>query len=267
LIHQAVLGQLMTFPEIERANILGVGVDAIKMETAVRYIQRMIDEKDNGYISVVPAHTVMECQHDEDLRNIVNRGTLATPDGMSIVWLMKLRGFAQVERVYGPDLLLAAGRFGLSYGWRHFFYGGLAGVGQELSVKLQARLPGLKVAGIHSPPFRPLEEDEDERIISEINASKADIIWVGLSSPKQEFWMADHLGKIIAPVMVGVGAAFDFLSGRKPQAPRWMQRSGFEWLFRMITEPRRLWPRYRQYPKFGLLALAQLLGIRDFPLD
>jgi N-acetylglucosaminyldiphosphoundecaprenol N-acetyl-beta-D-mannosaminyltransferase len=169
--------------------------------------------------------------------------------------------------VYGPDLLLEACRFGLSLGWRHFFYGGEAGVAAALAAKLAGQYPGLRIAGIYSPPFRPLTEVEDQEVLRLINDSGADIVWVGLGSPKQEYWMAEHLGKLHAPVMIGVGAAFDFLSGQKPQAPRWIQRSGLEWLFRLATEPRRLWPRYRQYPKFVLLALGQLLGLEHYPIE
>jgi N-acetylglucosaminyldiphosphoundecaprenol N-acetyl-beta-D-mannosaminyltransferase len=126
--------------------------------------------------------------------------------------------------------------------------------------------PGVEIVGSYSPPFRTLTDEEDKSVVQRINASGADIVWVGLSTPKQERWMAGHLGKINAPVMVGVGAAFDFLSGRKPQAPRWIQRSGFEWLFRLMTEPHRLWRRYSRYPVFPILVLMQALNLRKYPV-
>jgi N-acetylglucosaminyldiphosphoundecaprenol N-acetyl-beta-D-mannosaminyltransferase len=162
-------------------------------------------------------------------------------------------------------LMLETCQAGLERGYRHLLFGGAEGVAAALAEALRARFPGLQIVGTHTPPFRDLTEAEDRAVVDRINDAGPDIVWVGLSTPKQERWMAAHLGRIQAPVMIGVGAAFDFLSGRKPQAPRWMQRSGLEWLFRLGTEPRRLWPRYRQYPWFVVLVLAQLLGLKKFP--
>jgi N-acetylglucosaminyldiphosphoundecaprenol N-acetyl-beta-D-mannosaminyltransferase len=209
----------------------------------------------------------MDAYRDPELRRIFNASGMTTPDGMAIVWLLRLQGHRRVSRVYGPDLMLEVCRAGVAKGYRHFLYGGDEGVANRLAQALVERFPGLRIAGTHTPPFRALTDDEDLQVIAKINASGADIVWVGLSTPKQEWWMAGHLGKIDAPVMVGVGAAFDFLSGRKPQAPLWIQRSGLEWLFRLATEPRRLWPRYRQYPLFVVLAVAQLLGLKRFPAE
>jgi len=146
-------------------------------------------------------------------------------------------------------------------GWRHYFYGGEPGVVEALAARLLDRFPGLTVAGTTTPPFRPLTQAEEEETVARINNARPDIVWVGLSSAAQERWMADHRDRLSAPLLVGVGAAFDFLSGRKPQAPRWIQRSGLEWLFRLATEPRRLWRRYRQYPLFVLLIAAEALGL------
>ena len=152
-------------------------------------------------------------------------------------------------------------------GYRHFFYGGTPRVAEDIISKLRKLFPEIQIAGSYSPPFRPLTTDEEVEIQNKIDSSKADIVWVGLSSPKKDLWMAEHLGVIEASVMVGVGAAFDFLSGHKSQAPRWLQRSGLEWLFRLASEPHRLWPRYRQYPKFLFLIFAQLLGLKKFPIE
>jgi N-acetylglucosaminyldiphosphoundecaprenol N-acetyl-beta-D-mannosaminyltransferase len=151
--------------------------------------------------------------------------------------------------------------------YRHYLYGGEPGVAETLASQLTGRFDKLQIVGTQSPPFRKLTTEEDLEAIEMINSTNPDIVWVGLSSPKQERWMSEHLGKIEAPVMIGVGAAFDFLSGSKPQAPRWMQRAGLEWLFRFLTEPRRLWPRYRQYPLFVLFVLLQLLGFKEFPIE
>jgi N-acetylglucosaminyldiphosphoundecaprenol N-acetyl-beta-D-mannosaminyltransferase len=155
--------------------------------------------------------------------------------------------------------MLAVCRYSAQQGFRQFLYGGEDGVAEELARKLQTRFPGLSIAGTYTPPFRSLTPEEDKEIIERINRSEADIVWIGISTPKQELWMADHIGKLDAPVIIGVGAAFDFISGKKLQAPTWMQRNGMEWLFRFLTEPRRLWKRYIQYPKFVLLVIAQLI--------
>jgi N-acetylglucosaminyldiphosphoundecaprenol N-acetyl-beta-D-mannosaminyltransferase len=247
-----------------RLNILGVHVSAINMAQARETIDGWLARREPNYICVTPAHVVMDCHWNPNLRRIFNHSGLTTPDGMSIVWLLKLRGFKNVNRVYGADLMLEICRISETKQWRHFFYGGLPGVADALASHLRKRFPDIQVAGSYSPPFRPLTEAEDLGVISRIKASRADIIWVGISSPKQEQWMAEHLGKVGAPVLIGVGAAFDFLSGRKRQAPRWIQVSGLEWLFRLVTEPRRLWRRYAQYPLFVLLAAAQMLGITRY---
>jgi N-acetylglucosaminyldiphosphoundecaprenol N-acetyl-beta-D-mannosaminyltransferase len=152
--------------------------------------------------------------------------------------------------------------------YRHFFYGGAEGVPEQLAANLRQRFPELQVVGIYSPPFRLLTPEEDEQVVQMLNQAAPDIVWVGLSTPKQEQWMAAHVGRVEAPVLIGVGAAFDFLTSRKKQAPRWMQRNGLEWLFRLLTEPRRLWRRYLvNNPLFVLLVLAQALGLRRYSLE
>lgn len=237
------------------------------MEDVLATMAAWIARDERQYVCVTPAHTVMDCRSDPELRRTVNAAGLVTPDGMAIVWLLRLHGQRRVQRVYGPDLLAAACARSLETGWRHFFCGGAPGVAERLASRLEHRFPGLAVAGTASPPFRALSEGEDQSLVATINASRSDIVWVGLGSPKQERWMGDHLGRVAAPVMVGVGAAFDFLSGTKRQAPRWLRSAGFEWLFRWLSEPRRLTPRYIRYPAFVGLAVAQLLGVRRFPLD
>ncbi len=247
-----------------RVNILGVEVSAINMGQALATIQEWIDRKDPHYVCVTPAHSVMDCYRDPSLRRVFNDSGLTTPDGMAIVWLLRLHGCRHVSRVYGPDLMREACRLSVEKGWRHYLYGGEPGVAESLKSTLEAQFKPIQIVGTYSPPFRPLSEDEDRQVVEAINAAKPDIVWVGISSPKQERWMQQQRGKVSASVMVGVGAAFDFLTARKPQAPRWMQRSGLEWLYRFWHEPRRLWPRYSQYPLFVLLALAQLAGLRRF---
>ena len=209
----------------------------------------------------------MESQRDETLRGIHNRAGLVTPDGMPLVWLSRLRGLRHVGRVYGPDLLLACCAHSLSKGYRHFFYGGAPGVPEQLVSRLREQFPGLAVAGWHSPPFRPLTPPEDEEIVRRIDEAAPDIVWVGLSTPKQERWMHEHVGRLKAPALIGVGAAFDFVSGRKRQAPAWMRHSGLEWMFRLASEPRRLWRRYLvNNPLFVWKVVLQAVGARRYEL-
>jgi N-acetylglucosaminyldiphosphoundecaprenol N-acetyl-beta-D-mannosaminyltransferase len=198
----------------------------------------------------------MESRQDPELLRIHNAAGMVTPDGMPLVWLARRAGFPHVDRVYGPDLVLACCEASVARGYRHFLYGGGPGVPERLAERLQARFPGLRVVGCHSPPFRALVSREDDTVVERINASGADIVWVGLSTPKQERWMHTHRPYLTAPVLIGVGAAFDFHAGLKRQAPRWIQRSGLEWLFRLSQEPRRLWRRYSYNNTRFLLDLA-----------
>lgn len=246
------------------SNILGVRVNALKVILTLNIIEDWIEKRNNNYICITPAHSIMDCYKDHELRNIFNKSGLTTPDGMAVVWIMRLLGFKETERVYGPDLMNSVCEMSVLKGWKHYFYGGAPDIAEALHEGLLMLYPGLNVVGTFSPPFRELTKEEDELIIKQINQTAADIVWVGISSPKQERWMFNHLGKIKAPVMVGVGAAFDFLSGNKKQAPLWIQKCGFEWLYRFIQEPKRLWPRYKQYPLFIVLVLLQILGIKDY---
>jgi N-acetylglucosaminyldiphosphoundecaprenol N-acetyl-beta-D-mannosaminyltransferase len=250
-----------------RVNVLGVGVSAITMEMALAQIDAWIASREQQYVCVTGVHGVMESQRDPALRSILCRSGLTTPDGMPLVWLSKLHGFRHVERVYGPDLLLATCERSVGNGHRHFLYGGDDALVEALAEKLRQRYPGIAIVGAYAPPFRPLTPDEDADVTRRINEAQADIVWVGLSTPKQERWMAEHHTRLSAPVMIGVGAAFDFGAGRKRQAPRWMQRSGIEWFFRLVQEPRRLWRRYViNNPRFVALVLLQVLHLRRWTL-
>lgn len=247
----------------KRISLLGVGVHAVDLDFTLEKIDAQIKRRNKGNIFLAPAHNLMACRANPGLRTIFNHSTLTVPDGMGTVWFLRLLGHS-AGRVYGPDLLLAACKRGLGSGWRHYFLGGASEVAERLVGRLQAGFPGLQIAGVFSPPFRKMDENEVRNMVNEINKSRADIVWVGLGSPKQEFWMAEFRERLHAPVLVGVGAAFDFLSGAKPQAPRWMQRAGFEWLFRLASEPRRLWRRYASYPLFVILAAGQILGLSRY---
>jgi len=245
----------------ERVDILGVQVSAVGMETAVAQIESWIHRGESNFVCVTGVHGVMESQKDADLLRIHNSAGLVTPDGMPLVWIMKSRGCGITNRVYGPDLMLEVCRRSQTTGFRHFLYGGAAGVPELLAERLLDRFPGLQIAGTHSPPFRPATPEEDRQIVEEINASGADIVWVGLSTPKQERWMASHVGRLESCVLIGVGAAFDFHAGLKRQAPAWMQKSGLEWAFRLLQEPRRLGPRYlKNNPAFVIQLLRRHAG-------
>lgn len=257
--------QLRRPPEaaIPRCDVLGVGVSALDMPRALDEIEGWIVRRERRYVCVTGVHGVMESRRDPALRRIHNEAGLVTPDGMPLVWLARLLTQARVDRVYGPDLLLALCERTAATGIRHFFFGGAPGVPELLAKRLQERFPGLLVAGTLSPPFHEPSESEDAAIVAAIEAARPDIVWVGFGTPKQERWMATHRGRLGAPVLIGVGAAFDFHAGVKVQAPRWIQRSGFEWLFRLLTEPRRLWKRYLvNNPIFVALVCLQLLGLR-----
>lgn len=248
---------------LPRVDILGVGVSAIDIQDAVATIDRWIRERQKHFVCITGVHGVMECRRDSDLREIHRAAGMVTPDGMPLVWMARRLGFDRVSRVYGPDLMREISRLSPVRGYSHFYFGGGPGLADALEERVRETYPGIKVVGTFSPPFRTVTVEEDEAIIETINAAKPDIVWVGLSTPKQERWMSAHRDRIDAPVMIGVGAAFDFLAGTKNQAPLWMQRNGLEWAFRLVSEPRRLGRRYATIiPRFLVLAVAQLAQAR-----
>jgi N-acetylglucosaminyldiphosphoundecaprenol N-acetyl-beta-D-mannosaminyltransferase len=224
-------------------EVLGVGISCVDVPGSVAMIDEWIRSGDRQYVCVTGMHGVMESRRDPELQAIHNRSGLTTPDGMPMVWAGRWAG-AAIDRVYGPDLMMAVLRRGVDAGWRSFFLGGASGVADSLATDLETRIPGFLIAGTACPPFRPLTADEDRELVDQINRAEPDIVWVALGTPKQERWMAAHRHLLDAPVMIGVGAAFDLLNGSLPQAPRWMQRSGLEWSYRLAVEPRRLWRRY-----------------------
>ncbi|MGA2174053.1 MAG: WecB/TagA/CpsF family glycosyltransferase [Verrucomicrobiota bacterium] len=254
--------------EANTANVLGVAVSPINMEIAVERIARALEKREKGYICVTGVHGVSEAQSDAGFRQILNRAFLCTPDGMPLVWVGRWQGQRQMDRVYGPDLMLAVMQLSEQTGWRHFFYGGANGTAAALRQRLLERFPKLQVVGTHEPPFRPLNAAEEESLKESIRLARPDVMWIGLSTPKQERFMAEHLQKLEATLMVGVGAAFDFHAGKVRQAPRWMQRCGLEWLFRLGCEPRRLWKRYlKNNPLFVWRIFCQFAGLKKFPLN
>lgn len=224
-----------------RLEILGVKVSDVTIPKAVQNIEGWVSARKKTYVCVAPVSTLVDCQKDVQYKHVVNQAGMVTPDGMPVVWLGRTKGSRTIERTYGPDLLNAVCH---SAQHRHFFYGGLSSTLDLLEKELKSRYPHLNIVGKISPDFMPEARIESREVIERINRARPDILWVGLGSPKQDFWMSLHRPLLDVPVMIGVGAAFDFLSGVKPQAPRWMQRSGLEWIFRLVSEPRRLWKRY-----------------------
>jgi N-acetylglucosaminyldiphosphoundecaprenol N-acetyl-beta-D-mannosaminyltransferase len=245
-------------------GVLGVRVCAVQIPDVVDHIRAWIANR-NGckYVAVTSMHGVTEAQRDPEFKKVLNAADLVVPDGMPLVWLGRAGGYKLGRRVYGPELMETfLAQTGNEFS--HFFYGGGPGVPDRLARTLEAR-HGIRVAGTLSPPFRPLEPAEDDAIIRRINASEPDVLWVGLSTPKQERWMHDHASQLDVPVALGVGAAFDFLTGTKSSPPTWMGEHGLGWLFRLMSEPTRLWRRYLvRGPQFAYWLILDRLGLRDF---
>jgi N-acetylglucosaminyldiphosphoundecaprenol N-acetyl-beta-D-mannosaminyltransferase len=228
--------------------VLGVPLAVIDYERTLDWI----DAGGHGYICVAAVHTVMACHEDPELRAAVRGATFTVPDGQPLVWALKALGHRLPERVYGPELMERACARAARTGRRFYLYGGRnQGAVVELARNLRLRHPGLRIVGGYSPPFRPLTTAEEDAVVEEINRAGADVVWVGIGVPKQEKWMARMRPRLSAPVLIGVGAAFDFHAGLIPQAPASMQRAGLEWAFRLAQEPARLWRRYLRYnPRF-----------------
>ncbi len=230
-----------------RHAILRTELSVTDIPAALNTIKCWVRHKRREYVVVCPVYNVMMAYENEAYRQLISEAGMVTPDGMPLVFLLRWLGYEHVERTYGPDLLLAFAADSERSGLSSFFYGGARGVPEKLIAALHLAFPQMSIAGSYSPPFRDLSEQERDDIVAMINQSGADIIWVGLGSPKQDYWMANMRPHLEAPVLIGVGAAFDFLSGEKPQAPEWMQRVALEWLFRLWSEPSRLWRRYLIY--------------------
>lgn len=245
---------------IDRYRILGVPVSILDMKRAIDAIDGAIAERRGGYVCVRDAHGVMAAQKDVHLMDIHESAFLVVPDGMPLVWFGRLYG-NDMSRVCGPDLMLALCRHGSERGHRHYFFGGTEESLGRLKPALEAKFPGLNMVGIESPPFRPVTTEPDPEGVARIREADPDIVWVGLGSPKQEYWMKANAHLLPNSILIGVGAAFNFHAGTVRRAPVWMQRSGFEWLYRLIQEPRRTWRRYLiMAPQFLVLSCREYLG-------
>jgi N-acetylglucosaminyldiphosphoundecaprenol N-acetyl-beta-D-mannosaminyltransferase len=253
---------------IPRVNILGVGITPIDLRQAVAALEKWREDGRHEYVCCTSVHGLVEARRNPQVRKALNRAGLTTADGMPLVWWCRRAGHPQAARVCGTDLLLAMCACEPARGHRHYFYGGSQQVTERLVSALTQRFPGLIVAGHRTPPFRQLTPEEDAADVAAINAARPNFVWVGLGMPKQEEWMALHVGHVHAAALLGIGAAFDFVSGTKPRAPVWMQKSGMEWLFRLMTEPRRLAIRYLVgNTVFVASALQQLTGWKSYSRD
>lgn len=245
----------------EHADVLGIKVSAVNMESALELADHWIAAGEPGYVCVTGVHGVMEAQKDPALAQILNQAAINLPDGMPMTWVGRLQGFRRMDRVFGPDFMIAMCRLSVERGWRNFLCGGKPGVVDNLRETLQRRFQGLKIVGTFTPPFRALNPEEEELLAAQVAHARPHIVWVGLSTPKQEKFMAEYVGRLEVPLLVGVGAAFDFHTGGIRDCPEWMKRAGLQWLHRLAQDPRRLWKRYlMNNPKFLWGITRQLLG-------
>lgn len=242
-------------------RIVRIGVTpvcAIRLRELLHTFDEMIEQRRSSYACFCEAHLCVCASRDSRVRQVLQQADLCLPDGVATTWGARLLGERIPERLTGPSVMLEVCQHGIARGYRHFFYGGAPSVPGRLAERLCERFPGLQIAGTYSPPFRDVSPTEDQESVDRINSCNPDIVWVGLGAPKQEIWASDHLGKLSAPLILPVGAAFDYHSGNKKRAPLWVRNAGCEWLYRMFTEGRQVFLRYaRNQPLFIAMILKQ----------
>ncbi len=253
--------------DVPAMSVLGARVNPVDIGRAIAILESWIATRQRArYVIVTGMHGVIEGYRDPMFRAILNGAGLFVPDGYSLVWIARRRGFALKARVCGADLLRTFCATAAQKGYRVFFYGDTEPVLAQLQARLRQDHPTLQIAGVCSPPYRPLTPGEDDNIVRVINEARPDVLWVGLGLPKQERWIAEHVGRLDVPVVVAVGAAFKFVSGVVPRAPHWVGAHGLEWLWRFAHEPHRLWRRALiDVPQFTCLALLELSGLLRMP--
>lgn len=250
----------------ELANILGIRVDAIDMQAAVSRVLTLLSNGSKGFVCVAGVHGVMEAQRHPQLRRVYAEAAMTIPDGMPLVWVGHTQGKRHMRRVTGPDLMLELFSRPEFCHTTHFLYGGEEGVAEELRSRLKQQFPTARIIGTYTPPFRDLDSFEEQQFIARISMLKPDIIWVGISCPRQELFMARYLPLLETKLMFGVGAAFDYHTGRIRDCSTWIKRAGLQWLHRLMQDPRRLWRRYlHNNPAFVWLITLQMLGLREYP--
>ena len=250
-----------------QVNILGVGVHAVDMQSTALLFAERIRNGEKGYVCLTGVHGIMEAQQDLDLKSIFAKALLVAPDGMPTVWMGHLQGFTAMQRVFGPDLMVDIMSRAEFRNCVHFFCGGKPGVAESLRDEMLRRFPWVQITGTYSPPFRPMTAMEEIELEAKVRSLRPDIIWVGLSTPKQERFMARYLPVLDTKLMVGVGAAFLFHTGAIRDSPQWVKLSGLQWLHRLLQEPSRLWKRYLlNNPRFIVFALLQSIGLKHYTL-
>jgi N-acetylglucosaminyldiphosphoundecaprenol N-acetyl-beta-D-mannosaminyltransferase len=253
---------------LSSVDVLGVEVQALNMDQALKQIALHLSRREKAYLCCINVHGVMEARRDRGLAEAYSNAVLAVPDGMPIAWVGRLRGHRHTERVAGPELMREVFLRPEFAPYSHFFYGGAEGVAEKVAANFGRTAPHAKVAGTFTPPFRELTLREESRVIGIINRARPDIIWVGIGTPKQDKFMQRMLPKLETRFMFGVGAAFDFHSGRLRDCPPWVKRTGLQWVHRLLQEPKRLWPRYlRDNPAFLWHIALQLSGLRRYTLE
>jgi len=245
-----------------KQDVVGTGISLIGFDDLVTSFQERPPDRAT-VVTITNVHAVMSARRDPELRAALDAADISTPDGMPVAWALRSMGQPDQERVYGAKVTTTTLEAGLARGWRHYFYGSTDETLAALQAALEASYEGIAIAGAMSPPFRQLSDEEEDEIAAEIMEMRPDFVWVGLGMPKQEKWMHRNIGRYPGVVVVGIGAAFDFLAGTKPEAPGWMQRAGLEWLFRLGSEPKRLWRRYIfNNPAYLFLWTKQMIGWR-----
>jgi N-acetylglucosaminyldiphosphoundecaprenol N-acetyl-beta-D-mannosaminyltransferase len=249
-----------------KANVLGVEIDAVSLEQVLARIARALELRHKGYVCLVGVHGVMDCQRDPALAKVMANAELTVPDGMPTVWMGRHQGHGAMQRIAGPDLMLEVLSRDEFRGRTHFLFGGKEGIAAELRDKLMLRYPDLKIAGIYTPPFGPMSAEQDEEFRAMIKSTQPDIVWVGISTPRQEYFMAQYLPLLDTTLMFGVGAAFDFHTGRIADCADWIKRAGLQWLHRLLQDPKHLWKRYlRNNPLFLFHAFLQVTKLKCYP--
>jgi N-acetylglucosaminyldiphosphoundecaprenol N-acetyl-beta-D-mannosaminyltransferase len=245
------------FPQV---NVVGTPVSLVSLEPLLRVFDEWVANPKDRYVVFRDVHGVIAARSNQKLDLSHKKADIVAPDGMPLVWTLRAGGAGILSRLCGPDVLPAACEYGLSRSWRHYFYGGTPDVAERLISELTKNYPGIQIAGSQCPPFRPLTSDEREIACADIRAAQPDFVWVGLGTPKQEIWMSEHRGQCGGAIMLGVGAAFDIHANLVRRAPGWMQRAGLEGVYRLLSEPKRLWKRYLvMAPFFVILAMREVI--------
>ena len=248
------------------ANVLGVSIDAVDMEQALAMVDVRLQEGPRGYVCFVDVHGILEALKSESVAQTYEQAAMAMPDGTPTVWMGRIQGLREMNFVTGPGMMNEVFRRPEFAGYSHYFYGGEPGVAEELAAALCRQYPWTRIEGVYTPPFRELTHDEEEQLVAEVSRLKPDIVWVGISTPRQDLWMRRMLPRLETRMIFGVGAAFDFLTGRIRLCPEWMKRAGLHWLHRLAQDPARLWIRNVRNTAFLWHVALQLTGARDYPM-